>query len=180
MKTNLTSCDGICGAEKESHSWLKHQCSVCGIYDKAVRDLFTASYVNTTTEDEVKKLLNSLSQETLTELAIKAKCGYVCHAAKDRVCDPALLARIVDESDNKFIVRELKKRFMCPHCGGVIDACSLAQCKCQLCGGEAHDFFEVEETEVDGRDFSCGTYYQKCKRCGKETEHKVFSHYSDE
>jgi len=170
----------VCGGEKDSHSWENHRCNVCGIYDQAVHNLFNASYVNTTSDEQIKKLLNSLSQETLTELAIRAKSPYVCHAAKDRVLDPALLARIADESDNEFIVKELKKKFICTHCGAVIDAPSLAQCKCQSCGAEAHDFLEAEETKVDGRDFSFGTRYQKCKRCGKETEHKEFSHHSDE
>ncbi|HHW00881.1 MAG TPA: hypothetical protein GXX36_15200 [Clostridiaceae bacterium] len=167
----------VCGAEGEPHLWVNHQCSICGTYDKAVQDLFNASYVNTISDKKIQKILNSLNQETLTELAIKAKCAYACHAAKDRVVDTALLARIADESDNEYIVRELRKKFICPHCGATIDAATLALCKCHACGNEVHDFYKVEDTEIDMPDFTCGTRYEKCKRCGKETEHKEFSHY---
>lgn len=65
--------------------------------------------VNVVGGSDAQKLLDSLSQKTLVEIAIKAKCGHVCHAAKDRVSDPVLLAQIVEASDNDFIVKELKK-----------------------------------------------------------------------
>ena len=166
----------VCGVEKASHLWVKHQCSVCGTYDDAVRTLFNAPYVNTN-DEKIGKLLDSLSQKALTELAIQAKCGYVCHEAEDRVHDTALLARIADESDNSYIVKQIRLKFICPHCGAPIDAATLSLCKCHSCGNEAHDFYTVEDTKIDRADFTCGIRYEKCKRCGKETEHKEFSHY---
>lgn len=168
----------VCGAEGESHLWANHRCSVCGVYDQAVRDLMNASYADVNSLANAA-LLNSLSQETLAEITTKAKCGLVCHAAKARVYEPVLLAQIMEESDNEFIVNEIKKKFICSHCGTTIDAATLSLCKCNACGNELHDFYKIEDTQIDSADFTCGTYYEKCKRCNKETERKSFSHYSD-
>lgn len=161
----------VCGTEGELHLWVNHQCSICGVYDQAVYDLMNSPYVHVVGDLAAQELLNSLSQKTLVDIAIKAKCGHVCHAAKNRVYDPVLLAQIAEASDNVSLVNEIKKEFICPHCGAPIAAATLSLCKCHACGNEAHDFYMVEDTKIDRADFTCGTRYEKCKRCGKETEH---------
>jgi hypothetical protein len=165
----------VCGEVKESHLWVKHQCSICQIFDQAVQEIISAAYVNVE-ETAVSRLLDELNQETLAEIAITAKSSYLYHAAKDRVFQPACLLYILDRTENTYIENEIKQKFICPHCGNHLDVCMISRCKCQDCGKEVHDYRSMEITEIDMPDFSSGIRYKKCVRCGNETEHKDFSY----
>ncbi len=168
----------VCGKTETRHTWHAHKCTVCGIYDNELVKLFTQQYVNVN-DIAVSRLFDSLDQETLTELALKAQCSYVQHAAWERVIEPGLLLKIKDGTDNDYIRRLISKKFRCPNCGEELSVNDMKHCRCGSCGNPVHDFADIDESEHDGTLFESGTRYQRCRRCGYTTDPKEYMHYHD-
>lgn len=65
--------------------------------------------------------------------------------------------------------------YMCPSCRAIVqpDEHGLAPCVCPSCGAENH-VWEHYDGEIVHRDYSSGTSYDFCKRCGKKKN--VISH----
>ncbi len=168
----------VCGTTKTNHQWKSHRCAECGIYDDELQRLFTDQYVNVN-DISVSNFLDSLDQEILTELALKANCGYVQHAAWERVTEPKLLLKIKNETGNDYIRRLITKKFRCPNCGNELGVNEMEQCRCSSCGEDVHDYADVVESEHDGRLFESGIQYQRCRRCGYTTKPKEYMHYLD-
>lgn len=168
----------VCGATETNHKWKSHRCAVCGIYDDELQGLFAKDYVNVN-DISMSHFLDTLDQEILTELALKANCGYVQHAGWERVTEPKLLLRIKDETGNTYIRELISRKFKCPNCGKELSVNEMEQCRCSSCGKDVHDYADVEESEHDGKLFESGIRYQRCRRCGHTTKPKEYMHYLD-
>ena len=87
------------------------------------------------------------------------KCGYMFRPAK-------VFGQL---SDLRHIVCE-PGSYQCESCGAIVRAegGSPAPCVCPTCGAENHDWEHVNG-EIVHRDYSSGSSYDVCRRCGKQT-----------